>query len=184
MPIIGASLLPGVYRTTLFTPALDLPVGEGWRTSGDTVDGIGLGPVDAPGSELVFLRIQTVFDDACPSALQSIGSTPHDLLASLQARSDLEVTEPLPVVFGNLFGLMVDVTPKARACPDGEEGRPLFGISHRDRMGAVGVPSRLVMLDLGGRTLAIDVYGPDLEAFWPRARSILSAMTIDQSARP
>ena len=185
MPIIGATLRPGVYRTTLFDPTLDVLVGEGWRTSGDTVDAIGLGPVEAPGSEVVFVRIQAVFDDACPAALRSIGSTPHDLLASLQTRSDLEVTEPLPVVFGNAFGLMVDVTPKPGACTEGEGGRPLmFRISERDRMGAVGAPSRLVMLDLGGQTLAIDVYGPDLEAFWPQARTILSGMTIDPGARP
>ncbi len=46
-------------------------------------------------------------------------------------------------------------------------------------MSGPGVTRRLVVLDVGNRAIAIDVFGPDLEAFWPAADSVLQSLRFE-----
>jgi serine/threonine protein kinase len=179
LPRINARLSPGVYRTQLFSPTMTFVFGSGWRTSGDTPGAVGIGPQDDPEAEVVFVRIQTVYDGACPPSAVGIGPSPRDLIEALRQRDDLDVSEPLAVTYGGAIGLQVDLTPKTDSCGADDPPILLFQVAQGDRFAQPGRPSRLVALDIDGQTLAADIYAPDLDAFWERARAILESFNID-----
>lgn len=181
LPRIDAQLSPGVYRTQLFSPTMTFVFGSGWRTSGDTPGAVGIGPQDDPDAQIVFVRIQTVYNGACPPAAMEIGPSPRDLIEALRQRDDLDVSEAVAVTYGEAIGLQVDLTPRTDSCGADDPPVLLFQVAQSDRFAQPGRPSRLVALDVDGQTLAADIYGPDLEAFWQRARAILESFTIDMN---
>jgi hypothetical protein len=150
----------------------------GWRTSGDLPDAVGLGPVGSSNvAEMVFVVIQTVFDSKCPPRRMIVGPTAQALVAALQARTDLVVSEPLAVSYGDVTGLQVDITPRPVKCAANEGRVPLFQISQKNTaMSGPGVTSRLVVLDVGNRAIAVDVHAPDLEALWLTADNVLQSL--------
>jgi DNA-binding SARP family transcriptional activator len=177
LPRINARLSPGIYQTQLFKPSMTFVLGPGWWTSGDTPGAVGLGPADQPDAEIVFVRIQAVYDGSCPPRTVEIGPAPLDLMDALRGRKDLEVSEPIAVSYGGAIGLQIDLMVTDSCAAD--QPVPLFQVADRDRFAEPGRRSRLVVLDVDGRTLAADIYALDLDPFWERARGILESFTID-----
>ena len=95
--------------------------GPGWRTSGDSVDGVGLGRADDPDSEMVFVRTPDHLRRWLPAKLHAYRLDPARSRDGPALPSDLSVSDPLPVVFGNRFGVLIDVTPVTDACPTSED---------------------------------------------------------------
>jgi class 3 adenylate cyclase len=173
----------GRYVTTAFHPVFELTVPDGWKSSGDFIDAIGVGPQNRPGIEMVFLKLQAVFGNRCGLDPQLVASA-ADVIAVLQERDDLRVDDVRPVAYGGNTGIRADVTPHPRPpCTEGPD--PFDGVSPLwpiagDRLGALGagVTNRVVVLDTPGGMLTVHMTGDDVDLFWEDAEPVLETLRV------
>lgn len=177
------ALEPGRYVSTVFRPPFEVTLPAGWTTSGDFPDALGIGPVNRPGTELVFLRLQTVFEDRCSLTTQLVSSA-AEVIDTLQARPDLEVADPRPVAYGGVSGIAFDVTPSYQPpCHTGGDefvgASPLWPIA-RDLLAmlSMGITTRVIILDAPGHILTVQVAAEDSDLFWLEAEPVLATLRI------
>jgi hypothetical protein len=165
-------LEPGTYETSVFTPALQYSVPQGWVNaedlpgnfwlyrSGDSQDGFFGGSYVG-----VYSGIRASSDDCQEVAEAGIGTSPEELVAWFRSRPGLRVTRPKQVEVGGLDGLAVDITLRGGyrdTCPwsEGHAVVPLIigsGISELYHVVLRGLTVRLVFLSWGETNVTIEI---------------------------
>jgi diacylglycerol O-acyltransferase / trehalose O-mycolyltransferase len=188
----------GNFGGTIFTPcapepqevssfALPFTYTVPWGMSAATW----IGPVDqkvvvtsdVPDSGLTFWLLGPGLATTCSagpgSALPTEGS-PESLIAYLRTIPQLEIGEPVSTTVGGLPALQVDVstTDGATGCV-GDSWVRMWKESGREASIQAGARSRLLLLAADGRTFAIEVWGPNLDAWGPEAQRILDTLQLD-----
>jgi hypothetical protein len=155
-------LAPGRYVADKFQPPFEFTVGEGWYGRRNYVDAVVIAPIDAdPPVELDAGRIQVVLTGPCPDApTQALGPAPRDLLAWLQSRKDIVVSQPQPVNMAGRTGIAVDVTVAEGATPcEADSPFFLFRTGQDIYWMRPGDKSRFVAVDVGGTTVTFTLTG-------------------------
>ncbi len=118
-------LVPGLYATEEFTPALTFEVGEGWATTGELDDGFELLPPTEANddvfsfqySSLGVNRIHEIFDPEKQADIKLnpdenedlLSPVPDDLVVWLQDHPYLDTSEPEPATVGDRQGMRIDM---------------------------------------------------------------------------
>jgi hypothetical protein len=99
-------------------------------------------------------------------------------LAWLQSRQDLLVGEPVPVTVDGRPATMVDLTPAAGATGCLEDGRKLrlWTVYGTDSAVFTDSMARVILMDVGDSTLAIEMYGDDQDTWLPLAQKVVDTI--------
>ena len=200
-------LEPGTHRSTFFDPfaapdewqynrgVLTYTVPAGWANSWDIPDEYGIQPQDRLGDVGIYMWSEVALAAAdAPCSVEpdpEIARTPDAFAAWLTSHPGLVVTEPVPVAFGGLDGLMVDASvADGAALPCVGDGRPYIPMLVHIRATGLqwGFPptgsKRFYLLDLGdSRSLVISIEAEDKQTFaalLPEAAAIVESMQFEK----
>jgi hypothetical protein len=99
-------------------------------------------------------------------------------LAWLQSREDLTVSEPVDVTVDGRPATMVDLTPVPGATGCNEDGTKLrlWSVYGADSAVFTDSMARVILMDVGDTTVAIEMYGDDQEAWLPLAQKVVDTI--------
>jgi len=174
---------PGEYVTAKFEPAFRYEVGEGWAAL-DQEMAHWLGIRNSEGSELTFTSPLHVFDPSNPSELKEVPA-PQEVdkwVSWFQSHPNLDTSKPVPVSVGGTSGIQIDVTTTSAL-----ENYPqeciepcvlLYPASESVIVSSEGSKDRFVIVDVGGKTVLIDVAAPTdkFDEFLPKAQKVLDTV--------
>jgi hypothetical protein len=175
------------FITKQFVPTVSLVPGTGWRAILDVPHSLTLDDGDPPG--LRFVTVSAVFDPVS----QRVIPLPKDLEAWIVEHPLLETTAPTLVTIGGTQGTQIDAeVVKAPEVPYEMRGRlcPIPGcvglfVAGVIIDGSVGSRFRLILMDLAGENLMIEIDSPGSE--WPtflaRAEAVLDTVRFPAASR-
>jgi hypothetical protein len=111
----------------------------------------------------------------CEGSAPKIEPGAEAFLAWLQSREDIVASEPVDVTVDGRPATMVDLTPApgATAClADGEKLR-LWSVYGTDSAVFTDSMARVILMDVGDSTLAIEMYGDDQDTWLPLAQEVV-----------
>lgn len=96
-------------------------------------------------------------------------------LAWLRSREDLLASDPVPVTVDGRPATMMDLTPAPGATGCLEDGKKLrlWTVYGADAAVFTDSMARVILLDVGDSTLAIEMYGDDQDAWLPLAQEVV-----------
>lgn len=152
----------------------------------DTTDLRVLWTPDVPESGISFWALGPGWEASCsePSDLPAPEDwTPASIEAYLRAIPELSVSEASKATVAGLPATVLDVTatPDAMGC-DGDEWVRLFRQSGNESGLVPRGSARLSLVDTGGATFAIELWGPDPETWWPIGQTIIDS--LNSNLRP
>jgi hypothetical protein len=180
MPLERGALSPGRYVAELHRPPIAFSVGDGWLARRNYPDGLSLRATGL-GGELDTGIISVGLDGPCSDDPQVVlGTRPQDLIAWLQSREDLDVTNPRAVNVGGFTGISVDVQQVPGSGCDGENLTALYFSGQDSTWLAPGEQVRLMALDVEGTTVTLELYTvPDSrEELLARAQEVIETITF------
>ena len=103
-------------------------------------------------------------------------------LAWLQSREDIVASEPVDVTVDGRPATMVDLTPAPGATGCLEDGRKLrlWTVSGMDPAVFTDSMARVILMDVGDTTLAIEMYGDDQETWLPLAQEVVDTIQFTE----
>jgi uncharacterized protein YjbI with pentapeptide repeats len=177
---------PREYLTAKFEPAFRYEVGEGWDAL-DQERAHWLAIRNSERGQLTFTSPLHVFDPSNPSKLKEVPA-PQGVdkwVSWFQSHPNLETSEPVPVSVGGASGIQIDVTTTSAPENYPQEKCPgcvfLYPASEKPIGTIKGSKDRFVILDVGGKTVLIDIFAPadKLEDFAPVAQKVLVTVEWD-----
>ncbi len=179
-------LVSGPYRNDTVQPPMAFTVGDGWFARRSYVDGWSI-VVPGEEGEVDYGRIQVGLQGPCDEAEPTvIGPRPSDLIAWIQSRSDLVVSEPAAINLGGHTGLTVDVVGReGAACTDIPDFPRWVLLRFGDDTAFLAEDEvlRLVALDVRGTTVTFQIYAFDgeIDAYWDEfAEPILATISFPE----
>jgi hypothetical protein len=180
--LLFAPCAPAVRSTTTFQPAFSFH-----DQAGVGLMFLDLGRLaamfagDHPGIEsgvTVWSVSPTAAKTCDPLAGAKIEPGADAFLAWLQSREDLLVSEPVDVTVDGRPGKMVDLAPVpgARACLGNFTRVRLWQVTGADASVFVDSMARVIVMDVGESTLAIEMFGDDQEAWLPLAQQVVDTI--------
>jgi hypothetical protein len=176
---------PGEYVTAKFEPALRYEVGEEEWAAVDQEMAHWLGIRPSEDSELTFTSPLHVFDPSNPSEPKEVPA-PQEVdkwVSWFQSHPNLDTSKPVPVRVGGTSGIQIDVTTTSALENYPQEHCPqpcvlLYPASESEIGSYEGSKDRFVIVDVGGKTVLIDVSAPadKLEEFAPVAQKVLDTV--------
>jgi hypothetical protein len=175
---------PGEYVTAKFEPALRYEVGEEEWAAVDQEMAHWLGIRPSEGRELTFTSPLHVFDPSNPSEPKEVPA-PQEVdkwVSWFQSHPNLDTSKPVPVRVGGTSGIQIDVTTTSALENYPQEcTQPcvlLYPASESEIASYEGSKDRFVIVDVGGKTVLIDVSAPadKLEEFAPVAQKVLDTV--------
>jgi hypothetical protein len=162
-------LASGRYAKSAFEPYITFEVGQGWTTEQQSAGFFDI--QDDPGSPDVV---------AVQWANVQGAETPEDVVNEILEKTDLRVTDPVPVAIDGITGLRVTVETTDPADTDPPVFHPVLTVTPGPLSIASGRRLEVTLLDMDGSVLAVLVGGSVAE--WDRAREmsrpVLDSMTI------
>ena len=175
---------PGEYVTAKFEPAFRYEVGEGWAAL-DQEMAHWLGIRNSEGSEVTFTSPLHGFDPSNPSELKEVPA-PQEVdkwVSWFQSHPNLDTSKPVPVSVGGTSGIQIDVTTTSALenYPQEQCIQPcvlLYPASESAIVSYEGSKDRFVIVDVGGKTVLIDVSAPTdkFDEFLPKAQKVLDTV--------
>jgi hypothetical protein len=169
LPGPRTALAPGRYAKSSFQPYITFEVGEGWTTEQQSAGFFDI--QDDPGSPDVV---------AVQWANVQGAETPEDVVNEILEKTDLRVSDPVPVAIDGITGLRVIVDTTDPADTDPPVFHPVLTVTPGPLSIASGRRLEATLLDMDGSVLAVLVGGSVAE--WDRAlemsRPVLDSMTI------
>jgi hypothetical protein len=176
-------------RLDEFEPAFTLEVGEeGWESYGPVTPNelfIGTGP---EGGQLIFTNPLHVFDPSNFSEPKELPAPENaaEWVSWFQRHPNLYTSKPVPVSVGNAPGKRIDVTYAStlenypRDICGEQPCVPLYkgSTSEFTIQSSDGWKDRFIILDVGGKTVLIDVAAPadKFDEFLPKAQKVLNTV--------
>jgi hypothetical protein len=174
----AGQLAAGAHRSAHLQPALAFTTPDGWKNSIDAATIFKLDPTDPaiPAGAYIIVWSNVAIADqtiACdPVAKAGLGNAVADWISYLRAHPGLNASAPTPISLGGLSGQAIDIAVRptwTKICPGGTDrivqfildtdpvaGKALYGVGSSNRM-------HLVILDVGGRTVLVQVYTADTD---------------------
>jgi hypothetical protein len=142
---------------------------------------------DFPESGISFWVVGPGWETSCSAPGLAV-PTDHgasSLEAYLRAVPELVVKEALSATVAGQPATIVDVTTTSdpSGC-DGDEYVRMFSVAGNESGLSPGRAARLFLLDVGGATFVIELWGPDPTAWWPVAESIVDSVSFDPITAP
>jgi S-formylglutathione hydrolase FrmB len=120
---------------------------------------------------------------AAPGSTPPADPSPESIVEYLRTIPELDVAQPVSTTVGGLPALQVDIGTVEGATGCNRDGYVRFWKeSGREGSLEVNERTRLVLVDLGGSTFAIEAWGPDQEAWWPLAQDVIDSVALDPGA--
>lgn len=175
----AGQLAAGAHRSVHLQPALAFTTPDGWKNGIDAATIFKLDPTDpaVPADAYIIVWSNVVIADqtaSCDSVAKAgLGSAVADWISYLRAHPGLNASAPTPISLGSASGQAIDLAVRptwTRTCPGSTDrvvqfildtdpvvGKALYGASSANRM-------HLVILDVGGKTVIVQVYTADSDA--------------------
>jgi hypothetical protein len=158
------------YETFTFRPMIDVRIPADWITFIDEPNFLLIEPeIGPPEGELglAVVRLTHVVDPAtATSSKPKFVSAPDDIVSWLQNHPELETSDPKPMTVAGMKG--VSVTTKFTGKKTDAPCMPmvhtdcieLFQVGSRPPVYQTRAPSRVAVMERGGKVLVISAFGP------------------------
>jgi uncharacterized protein YjbI with pentapeptide repeats len=182
------TLLTHWYDTSEFEPALGLSLGgsTNWYIDAEAKTPGWLSIGDPEGGQLLFTNPSHVFDQSSLSEQKKLPApeTAIEWVSWFQRHPNLDTSKPAPVSVGGASGKQIDVTASSTLEDYSQEvcGEqpcvPLYPSGESAIVSAAGWKDRFVIVEVGGKTVLIDVSAPAdrFDVFLPTAQKVLDSV--------
>jgi uncharacterized protein YjbI with pentapeptide repeats len=175
------TVLPERYATKDFEPALSLSLsGDGWQLHSETPD---LLSFEGPDGGLLFNSPLRVLDPSNPSEPKEVPAPENtdEWVSWFRTHPNLDTSKPVPVSVGGASGVRIDVTNTSppESYPHWYcDKQPCVLLFPSGVASFVGQRDRFVIVDVGGKTVVIDVGAPEdkFDEFVPKAQKVLDTV--------
>jgi hypothetical protein len=179
-------LRPARYAIGMFQPNMEATFGAGWQAHRNDADLWATGLLGFPTSQLNMVRIQVGLTGPCSTDDQvSLGPSPTDVVAWLQTRADLTVSDPRPLNLAGYTGVEVDIVGvDGSACPDDPEAAwALFNLGDSWATLFPGERARIATVDVSGRSVSALLFSPinEFDAFILAATPVMDSFAFPAS---
>jgi uncharacterized protein YjbI with pentapeptide repeats len=180
----GATMPDGtVVFSAEFEPPLSFSLSEEWYEEESQIFAAEESPDfifrDGPeGGALLFTNPLHVFDPSDPSKPKELPAPENaeEWVSWFQSHPNLDTSKPVPASVGDASGKRIDVTVTSRL----ENFVPLYPLSDGSIIAVYyeGSKDRFVIVDVGGKTVLIDVFAPPdkFDEFLSKAQKVLDTV--------
>jgi S-formylglutathione hydrolase FrmB len=172
--VVDSFVLPYTYT---------VPFGQATATWAGVPDQDVLRSPDVPDSGVTTWLIGPGWAAHCglSGPLEPLGEGPEGFIAYLRGLPDVEVSEPESIRVDGERGLSVDLTssPTAPGC-GGDRHVRLWKQGDREAGQNAGATTRVEAIEVGGQTVAFEIWSPLLTAWAPKAQAIIDSVRFDR----
>ena len=170
--IHSCELVPGIYRPSLFRPALRFVLTEPYMNTADRLTAFGL---KQDGLEFIFAASPVQGVDSKTLFVIDIPVGAAAFIAYLQGRSELTVSAPTAITMLGAAGIQVDITTARKTSVNTFSG-PSFSWSLEPAMTA-----RYIAVDVGDTTvvIAFETKAADFDRLLPKAQTIIDSIVFE-----
>jgi hypothetical protein len=170
------------YGAAVFEPAFHFLVSQDWVYYEAATTPNTLYIEGRQGGQLLFANPRHVFDSSNASEQKEVPrpANADEWVSWFQSHPNLDTSEPVPMSVGGVSGVRIDVTPTS----ENESGVVLLFPVEDTQFGSyVGSKDRLVIVDVEGETVVINVAAPagKFDEFLPKAQKVLD--TVEWNGR-